>query len=111
VRPLRATLGQPPIVAIQRGNGALRLFSASEQIQRRLRNYCGSVAFDRDGQCFAVTAPRGGTTTCWLFERQQNGRHSLPYESDSVKVCLGRAEPANAQRVFLHCPTQAPRLV
>ena len=38
---------------------------AGRRVQRRLRNYCGSVTFDADGLRFAVSSPRGGLVTFW----------------------------------------------
>lgn len=55
----------PPLVARQRGEGELVLLDAPAKIQRKLKNYSGSVAYARDGQRFAVTSPRGGIVTYW----------------------------------------------
>lgn len=59
------TLAQPPLVAVIDRDRGLRLRSAPDEIVPRMRNYCGSVAFSRDGQHFAVSSPRGGIITLW----------------------------------------------
>lgn len=61
-------LAQPPLVATIDPDKGLRLIAAPEEITARMRNYCGSVAFSRDGQRFAVSAPRGGLITLWDAE-------------------------------------------
>ena len=39
--------------------------TAPPKLQRRLRNYCGSLRWSRDGSQFAVSSPRGGLVTFW----------------------------------------------
>lgn len=65
----------PPLIAIQRGEQPMRLLSAPDAVQRRLRNYCGSVAFDADGLRFAVSSPRGGVVTFWSASGDYLGLH------------------------------------
>ena len=60
-----AKLEQPPLVALIDRDAGLNLKSAGAEIAARMRNYCGSVAFSRDGARFAVSAPRGGMITIW----------------------------------------------
>lgn len=55
----------PPLVGLSTRGGPLRLMEAPGAIQPALRNYCGSVAFNRAGNLFAVSAPRGNTITFW----------------------------------------------
>ena len=59
----------PPLVGVidwlGRGRNRLRLLSAPEPIQRRMANYCGSVAFDSSGEVFGVSSPRGDLFTFW----------------------------------------------
>lgn len=51
----------PPLLTVHRpGAGALALFSAEPELQRRLRNYAGSIAVSDDGRLAALTAPKGG---------------------------------------------------
>lgn len=53
-------LEAPPLLAVHRpGATALELLAASPDVQRRTRNYAGSVATTDDGRYAAITAPRG----------------------------------------------------
>lgn len=53
-------LEAPPLLAVHRaGTDTLALLAAPERIQRRTRNYAGSVAVTDDGRRAAYTAPRG----------------------------------------------------
>ncbi len=54
-----------PLVALSERGGPLRLLSAPHDVQTAMRHYCGSVAFNRSGSHFAVSAPRGDTITVW----------------------------------------------
>jgi len=65
----------PPLIAIQQADGPLQMLSAPPEIQRRLRNYCGSVAFSDDGERFAVSSPRGGVVTYWSAAGDYLGLH------------------------------------
>ncbi len=56
---------RPPLVGLFDGRSAISWLTAPVDIQNRMRNYCGSVAFANDGQTFAVTSPRGGLITHW----------------------------------------------
>ena len=50
----------PPLLTVHRpGATELALFSAEPGLQRRLRNYAGSVAVSDDGRLAALTAPQG----------------------------------------------------
>lgn len=62
---------RPPLVGMHRRGEALRLCSAPAVVQRRMRNYCGSVVADPSGQFFAVSSPRGNLVTFWAG---QDGR-------------------------------------
>lgn len=55
----------PPLIALHGGGQPSRLLSAADPIQRRLKNYCGSVRWSADGQSLAVSSPRGGLITRW----------------------------------------------
>jgi hypothetical protein len=48
--------------------GALRLLDAPPEIERRMRHYAGSVAFDQGGRLLAVSCPRGNLITFWHAE-------------------------------------------
>lgn len=66
----------PPLIALQKGDSSLRLLTPPDLIQRRMRNYCGSVAFSKDGSRFAVSSPRGGLATVWTRKGDYLGSHS-----------------------------------
>jgi len=66
---------QPPLIALHQGDQALKLLSAPAKVQRRMKNYCGSVEFCTDGSRFAVSSPRGGLVTYWSAEGQFLGQH------------------------------------
>lgn len=54
-------LEHPPLLAVHRpGTDRLALFAAETAVQRRMRNYAGSVAVSDDGRRAAITGPRGG---------------------------------------------------
>jgi hypothetical protein len=55
-----SALEAPPLLAVRRpGSGRLETLAAEEAVQRRTRNYAGSVAVSDDGTRAAITAPRG----------------------------------------------------
>lgn len=66
-----------PLVALSKNGDPLRLLSAPQSIQRAMRHYCGSVTFNRSGDYFAVSAPRGDTVTIWNAEGSFNEALSL----------------------------------
>jgi hypothetical protein len=54
-------LEHPALLAVHRpGTDRLALFAAAPAVQRRMRNYAGSVAVSDDGRRAAITGPRGG---------------------------------------------------
>jgi hypothetical protein len=53
-----------PLVGLHDG-GAIRLLDAPPAIERRMRHYAGSIAFDSDGRRLAVSSPRGNLITFW----------------------------------------------
>jgi hypothetical protein len=54
-------LEHPPLLAVHRaGEAGLRTLAAAPGVQRRMRNYAGSVAVSDDGGRAAITGPRGG---------------------------------------------------
>lgn len=65
----------PPLIALQKAAGPMRMLSAPAVVQHRLRNYCGSVAFSGDGHRFAVSSPRGGLVTFWSADGDYLGAH------------------------------------
>lgn len=56
---------QVPLIGVIDRRGAVRLYDRPASAIRSLRQYCGSVAFDRSGALLAVTSPRGNTLTIW----------------------------------------------
>ena len=53
-------LEDPPLLAVHRpGAAGLETLAAEPAVQRRTRNYAGSVAVSDDGRRAAITAPRG----------------------------------------------------
>ncbi len=71
---------RPPLVALHRRGGEMRLLEAPEQIQRRMRNYCGSISFTDGNQGFAVSSPRGNLVTLW----DRSGRFVDHFEQPDV---------------------------
>jgi hypothetical protein len=55
----------PPLIGLHRRGETIRLLSAPETIQARMRNYCGSACADPSGKWFAVSSPKGGLVTFW----------------------------------------------
>jgi hypothetical protein len=53
-----------PLVGVH-GGGDIRLLEAPPEIERRMRHYAGSVAFDQGGRLLAVSCPRGNLITFW----------------------------------------------
>lgn len=58
----------PPLIAVARNGGPLQPVSAPAPIQRRMANYCGSIAADASGRWIAVSHPRGGIVTLWRLD-------------------------------------------
>ncbi len=62
-----------PLVGLQRADEPIRLVHAPEPVLRRMRQYCGSVCMDREGEVMAVSSPRGSVFTFWEVS---SGRYS-----------------------------------
>ncbi|MCC9625976.1 DUF1513 domain-containing protein [Thalassospira sp. MA62] len=56
---------QVPLVGIWQPGGQIRPIEAPDNVQYRMRQYCGSVRFDTSGQVFGISCPRGGVITFW----------------------------------------------
>ncbi len=82
----------PLLIAIQQADGPLQMLSAPPEIQRRLRNYCGSVAFSDDGERFAVSSPRGGLVTYWSATGDYLGLHEQADACGISRAIGGRGE-------------------
>ncbi|WP_208352092.1 DUF1513 domain-containing protein [Pseudaestuariivita rosea] len=50
---------RPALLATHRRGGSLMFHEMSNDVQRNMRGYAGSIAFSGDGRQIAVTAPRG----------------------------------------------------
>ena len=61
----------------------MQMLTAPDPVQRRLHNYCGSVAFSADGAQFAVSSPRGGIVTFWSADGEYLGLHE---QSDACGI-------------------------
>lgn len=68
---------QPPLVATHRMGENIRLHQAPDEIQKRMRNYCGSVCTDTSGELFAVSSPRGKLVTFWSTQGRFIGNTEL----------------------------------
>lgn len=84
----------PPLIAIQQGEQPMQMLTAPDPVQRRLHNYCGSVAFSADGAQFAVSSPRGGVVTIWSADGEFLGLHE---QSDAC----GIGQSSDGRRGFL----------
>ena len=67
---------------------------APPEIERRMRHYAGSIAFDQSGRLIAVSCPRGNLITIW------DARTGLPI--DQVEIADGRGvAPAQTPGAFV----------
>ncbi|MES9868715.1 MAG: DUF1513 domain-containing protein [Sedimenticola sp.] len=66
---------QPPLIGIHKHGESMKLLMAPDEVQRRMRNYCGSVTFNSEGSHFAVSSPRGGLVTFWSRRGEYLGLH------------------------------------
>ena len=60
-----------PLVALHRRGRKPLLLDAPNAVLRRMKQYCGSAAFDRTGRVLAVSAPRGNRLAFWDAEEGQ----------------------------------------
>ena len=60
-----------PLIALHRPGASLVPVELPHAVQSRLRNYCGSVAFDRSGRVLGVTSPKGGIAVFWDVEEER----------------------------------------
>ena len=61
---------QPPLLFTVDRDG-LKLLEAPAPIQRRMKNYCGSIAMAASGEVMAASCPRGGIVTFWSVETRE----------------------------------------
>lgn len=80
----------PPLLALHRpGTDRLEMLGAGDRLQRRTRNYGGSVAFSGDGRRAAVTAPRGNLM---LVFDADTGAFAGPVEAEDLCGVAPRAD-------------------
>lgn len=60
-----------PLVAVHRRGEALQLLRAPDNINRAMKQYCGSACFDQSGRYAAISSPRGNLVTLWDMKRGQ----------------------------------------
>lgn len=57
---------RPPLIAIHKDQTKpLLMLKAPADIQKQMKNYCGSVEYSATNDAFAVSSPRGGLVTHW----------------------------------------------
>ena len=54
-----------PLVAFARAGGEVAFAAGPADLDRQMKQYTGSVAFDRSGAWLAVSSPRGSTVGLW----------------------------------------------
>ena len=64
-----------PLVLFHNGESVIEPIIAPPPIAKQMKNYCGSVQFDKSGKYIAVTSPRGNIVTIW-----QNGSFITHFE-------------------------------
>jgi hypothetical protein len=109
-----------PLVGVHAG-GAIRLLDAPPAIERRMRHYAGSIAFDQGGRLLAVSCPRGSLITFWdagtgeLIDHVEvaDGCGVAPAEEPGAFVITGgngevlRVDPVRGQRAPLSIAGQS----
>lgn len=101
-------LETPPLLAVHRPGGeVLETLSADVKVQRRTRNYAGSVAVSDDGRLAAITAPRGGLML--VFDLTTEGAVDVVESADICGVAAGPAGFAcsTGEGLFLSAGQQA----
>ncbi len=94
--PYQGPLGDPvPLVGVRMRDGTVRLFDEPSPALRRMRQYCGSIAFDRAGRMVAATSPRGGVVVFWDVESAK------PPRSVRIADVCGVSATGRAQRFLL----------
>ncbi len=67
---------KPALIALKQANSqTLKLLTAPKNIQKKMRNYCGSITFSHDSSRFAVSSPRGGMVSYWRATGEYLGIH------------------------------------
>ena len=65
-----------PLIGLCAGAGPILLLHAPTAVERAMKHYSGSVAFDRSGRWLALTCPRGHLVTLW-DARDGDFRHGV----------------------------------
>jgi hypothetical protein len=106
-----------PVVGVHAG-GAIRLLEAPGATERRMRQYAGSIAFDRGGRLLAACCPRGNLITFWdvrpgdLIDQAEvaDGCGVAPAEDPGAFVVTSgrgevfKVEPGRGRRELLTIP-------
>lgn len=60
-----------PMLALYKADGGMRPLRAPAAVERHLRHYMGSVAYDVSGRVIMASAPRGGLVVFWDNESEE----------------------------------------
>ena len=64
-------LDNVPLIALHQRGNTIKTLWAPEYINRKMKNYCGSVCFNIKGNIFAVSSPIGNIITLWDTEQAE----------------------------------------
>lgn len=64
----------PPLVGLVTKSGKVRFLESPEIELSRMKNYVGSVEFNRDGSLVAATSPHGGQVMMWSMQNLKFAR-------------------------------------
>ena len=67
----------PPLIGICTHKTGWKILRAPLDVQKKMRLYCGSVAFSKKGESFIVSSPRGGIMTKWSWDGSFLGTFEL----------------------------------
>ncbi|PVZ72245.1 DUF1513 domain-containing protein [Pelagibaculum spongiae] len=65
-----------PLIALWKPGSEIKLLDIPANKLDRMRNYCGSITMDSNGQVMAVSSPRGGLISYWSTDNGQWLGHS-----------------------------------
>jgi len=60
-----------PLIALHSRTNPVELLRAPDDINLKMKQYCGSVCFDESGKYFAVSSPKGNLITFWSAMSKQ----------------------------------------
>jgi len=60
-----------PLVGFQKGSEEIIFGSATKHLIYRMKNYCGSIEFNSNGELIAFSSPRGGIITFRSFPEKR----------------------------------------